>query len=325
MKLTLTAALLLSAACGLLPNPAPDPKPDPKPVVVDDPILDEPAIPRPIAPHPTLAPKIEPAVFDTTPAIEKGNGGAAQEVSQPVLPPPAPRPATFDEVVETLREIAARNPNSKIDQNALAAALALKDRYPEALKLVPGGETAFSHADLFTRLLRIYLLEQLGEHSKAQSGLREIYDDIERREGIKITRGLLTTKVNGFADYQAAPSTVVEVGKKMEIYVEFCNFALKQEKDDFIMHLRYTWELIDDAGKVRVVKAWSDAPLELREDRIIKHGKVRDFFQVFRLPMPVLPAGRYTVRVGVDDLMSDKKRDVVDIPIQLNDYYPPNK
>lgn len=324
MRIALSIALLVPAGCGLMSNRPDDSPAAAPPVVIDDPLVDEPAVPRPIIPDPTLTPSVKPSVYEAAPEIVKGNGGS-QDVSVPPTPPLPARPSTFDEVVEILREIAARNPNSKFDQVALAVALALKDSYPQALKMVPEGEKAFTHTDLFTRLLRVYLHEQLGEHSKAQSSLREIDDEIERREGVKVEKAVLTSKVNGFQDYVASPTNAVDVSKQVELYVQICNFALKQEKDDFIMHLRYNWELFDDTNKARYVDAWAKAPLEAREDRLIKKGKTREFFQVFRLKVPYLPAGKYTLRITVDDLMADKKRDAVDIPIQINDYFPPNK
>lgn len=266
-----------------------------------------PPAPPPAKPAPESAPVAVPQPVPPKEAAPAGVVATSAEV-------PPKREPTLEDVIRLQKEIAARRPASDDEKLRLALLQASAGNVEEAERLLSSLRTR-THRML--PYLELYVRRQLGDHQEAGALLARLQEEERAVAGFGIERAELVSRVRRYRDYTAAESDRLAPGAEVHLYVEPRNFSAKRAGDKQTFHLRYQWTLIDDRSVEQPVPAWDDAPAEAREDRISSNGPVAEFYQSFRLPLPVnLAAGRYKVRVTVTDVVAGKS-DRRDVPITV--------
>jgi len=261
------------------------------------------AVPAPPPPRPSES---EP-VASVPPAFRPGVVPTVAE-----LPPK--RDPTFEDVLRLQKELADRRPGSDEEKLRLALLQAAAGNLEESERLV---SSVRSRANRMLPYLELYLRRELGDHEEAGKLLARLDGEARAVAGFGIERAELVRRVRRYRDYVPAETNRVVPGGEVHLYVEPRNFAAEPAGDRQTFHLRYEWKLIDERSAELPVPAWDEAPADAREDKVSSNGPVAEFYQSFRLPLPVnLAAGRYRVRVTVTDVVAGKsaRRDV---PVEI--------
>lgn len=286
ISLALTA--LPGAACNV-PPPAPAPSLSPVP----SPVPSRPAEPEPAAPAP---PPPAPGVVPTVAEI------------------PPKREPTFEDVVKLQKQVADRRPGSDEEKLHLALLEAAAGRFEESERVL---SQVRNRTNRMLPYLELYLHRQLGDHEEAGKVLERLDEEGRTISGFGIERAELVRRVSRYRDYVPAENNRVAPGGEVHLYVEPRNFASRPAENRRTFHLRYEWKLIDERSAEQPVPAWEEAPAEVREDKISSNGPVSEFYQSFRLPLPLnLAAGHYRVRVTVTDVIAGKSARQ-DVPVDV--------
>jgi hypothetical protein len=287
----------------------------------------EPSVAR--SPEPVLeSPKPNPSFRldfpQTAPVSDHLPGGGIG--AEP--PAPAPRPAvvqtsatlpakkepTAEDVLKLQKDVAARHPASDDEKLRLALLHAAGGNLEEAERIL---STVRGRANKLFPYVDFFLRRQLGDHKEAGKLLAKFADEERVVTGFVIERAELVSRVRRFRDYTPAEHDRVVPGGDVHLYVEPRNFALQRTGDKHTFHLRYEWKLVDDRAAEQPVPAWDRATAEEKEDRITSNGPTTEFYQSFRLPLPMnLATGHYRVKVTVTDVVAGKS-DRAYVPIYV--------
>jgi hypothetical protein len=241
-----------------------------------------------------------------------------------VVETPVYKPITsFDEIIEfQKREVAKASGTEKEERerHKLFILYILAERFIDAESLLQGFKTQESAE--FIYINSAYLYNILGEHKLARERLKAILERWEKPEGIYVEKIELCEFVEGFRRYKKyTGGNKFKPGATLLIYIEPKNFTLKKAGNNFIMHLNYDWELVDEKDKSIEITKWKDAPARDKTDVLEFHDDVKEFFQTFRLPLPQnLPIGRYKLKFILKDVNADKSAtaytdiEIVDLP-----------
>ena len=237
-------------------------------------------------------------------------GGVVPTVAE--LPPK--KDPTFEDVLRLQKDIAARRPSSDEEKLRLALLQAAAGNLEESERVLSGVK---SRTNRMLPYVELYLRRQLGDHEEAAKLLAQLNEEGRTLAGFGIERAELVRRVRRYRDYVPAESPRVVPGGEVHLYVEPRNFASQASGDCRTFHLRYEWKLIDERSVEQAVPAWDEAPADAREDKISSNGPVAEFYQSFRLPLPLnLAAGRYRVRVTVTDVIAGKSARQ-DVPVEV--------
>jgi len=284
------SALMLCAACSAPPAPAAPPTPVPS------------------------APAPEPAPAPETASPPAPNAGVVPTVAPlPPKPPPKKDP-TFDDVLRLEKEVAARRPSSDEEKLRLALLEAAAGNLEESERVLA---TVKNRTNRLLPYVELYLRRELGDHEEAGKLQARLDQEGRTLAGFGIERAELVRRVRRYRDYVPAESNRVAPGGEVHLYVEPRNFTSQPAGDRQVFHLRYEWKLIDERSAEQAVPAWEEAPADAREYKITSNGPVAEFYQSFRLPLPLnLAAGRYRVRVTVTDVLAGKSARQ-DVPVEV--------
>jgi hypothetical protein len=227
---------------------------------------------------------------------------------------PPKREPTFDDVLKLQKEIVDRRSASDDEKIRLALMEAAAGRLEEAERVL---SSVRNRTNRMLPYLELYLHRQLGDHEEAGKVLARLDEEGRTVSGFGIERAELVRRVRRYRDYVPAENNRVAPGGEVHLYVEPRNFASQSAGDRRTFHLRYEWKLIDERSAEQPVPAWDEAPADVREDRITSNGPVAEFYQSFRLPLPLnLAAGHYRVRVTVTDVIAGKSARQ-DVPVDV--------
>jgi hypothetical protein len=289
VRLFISALTLSYSACSAPSGPLPAGSPPPVPTSA------------PLAPA-----RPEPAVGPPTALT----AGVVQTVAE--LPPK--KDPTFEDVLKLQKDVAARRPANDEERLRLALLQATAGNLEEAERVLSGVK---NRANRMLPYVELYLRRQLGDHEEAGKLLARLDEEGRALAGFGIERAELVRRVRRYRDYVPAESNRVAPGGEVHLYVEPRNFASQASGDRQTFHLRYEWKLIDERSIEQAIPAWDEAPAEAREDKISSNGPVAEFYQSFRLPLPLnLAAGRYRVRVTVTDVIAGKSARQ-DVPVDV--------
>jgi hypothetical protein len=302
---SLVGALGLSlAACAAQPTPPSDGKLSVRPEERPRPV----PAPEYRLPDPEPKPPADPAPGG---GGFKGPGAGAVQVKAEVPPKAEP---TIEDVLRIQKELAARNPSSDDEKIRLALLHATRGSYEEAEKIL---STVRTRTNKLVPYFDFFLRRQLGDHREASKLLAQFDEEERLVTGFVIERAELVSRVRRFRDFTPAENDKVAPGGQVHIYLEARNFRLQKLQDKHVLHLRYEWKLFDDRSAEHPVPAWGQAKPEDREDRISTSGPFTEFYQSFRLPLPVnLAMGQYRVQITVTDVVSGK-HDRAFVPIYV--------
>ncbi|HEV3029833.1 MAG TPA: hypothetical protein VG457_19795 [Planctomycetota bacterium] len=227
--------------------------------------------------------------------------------------PPRKEP-TAEDVLKLQKDVAARRPSSDEEKLRLALLQAAAGNLEEAERVL---SSVKNRTNRMLPYVELYLRRQLGDHEEAGKLLARLDEEGRTLAGFGIERAELVHRVRRYRDYVPAETRRVAPGGEVHLYVEPRNFASQASGDRQTFHLRYEWKLIDERSVEQAVPAWDEAPADAREDKISSNGPVAEFYQSFRLPLPInLTAGRYRVRVTVTDVIAGKSARQ-DVPVEV--------
>ena len=257
------------------------------------PVLTPDGSPAIIAPPPAAPPALPPGVIGSS--IHKTNASPASEISvaeavAPVDPPAAPmvvdKPALAGSESALLRAVRAFQDNRPDE-----AVECLKAYDPATqqilLSLLPAlGRLGDGHLQQMKPEEMDVLLEQL---TKVPNMLRP-------RASLQANNVRLCREVHNFAHVEPFPDRhAFRAGDIVYLYVELSNFSCVAEPaGGYTITLASSMELKDAAGNV----VWRVEPKDV-PDKV--SSPPQDYYRNFRLPIPNVPAGTYTLAIKTTD------------------------
>ena len=219
-----------------------------------------------------------------------------------------------DPLLDLAKRLAAENPTDDKAKLRLAFLYAMADDYPRSEGTVTGIRDA-NHP--FIPFFKAYLFRRLGMHKASNDQIDKIRDEAAHIQGFKIERYALCSRISGYRRYERSKSNEVKPGGVALLYVEPMNYDMTREKNGHRLHLKYSWHLYNDRMEEISVPKWKHASKGDREDKLLFQGPVREFYQSFRLPLPInLAAGDYRIKVTIED-DNQGREDSVYIPFHV--------
>lgn len=148
--------------------------------------------------------------------------------------------------------------------------------------------------------------------------LDRVKGDLDRMSGIRVTRALLCTRVDGFGKYEPFASNEFVAGRAQEVivYVEVDRFG-HREMTGTDGQPRYEVELSQRLELYHVaddLNTWNRAA---EIDRSVSRNRVRDYYLINKVTLPAnLGVGRYHLKVVMRDLVDEKVSELI-IPIRM--------
>lgn len=148
--------------------------------------------------------------------------------------------------------------------------------------------------------------------------LDRVKSDLDRMSGIRVTRALLCTRVDGFGKYEPFASNEFVAGRAQEVivYVEVDRFG-HREMTGTDGQPRYEVELSQRLELYHVaddLNTWNRAA---EIDRSVSRNRVRDYYLINKVTLPAnLGVGRYHLKVVMRDLVDEKVSELI-IPIRM--------
>ncbi len=219
--------------------------------------------------------------------------------------------------IELQKQLVAKNP-SDIEKKRLALLYLAEDKPLEAERIL---STLTNRDDKLVKFIEPFLLNELGDFKLSLAKMQELIDDFPSSKIVKIAKAELCKRVHGFRRYELyGDGGRIKPGNAALIYIEVQSFSTKKAGDNYLMHIKYDWELLDDRDKKITVTSWVTADSKNKEDRKETMGISREFYQSFRLPLPQnLATGNYKIKITVDDALSGKSDSTI-VPIYVTDY-----
>lgn len=148
--------------------------------------------------------------------------------------------------------------------------------------------------------------------------LTRLKDDLDRASGIRVSRALLCTRVDGFGRYEPFASNEFIAGRAQEVivYVEVDRFAQRELTGNdgqarFEVEMSQRLELYHVADDLNT---WNRAA---EIDRSISRNRVRDYYLINKITLPAnLGVGRYHLKVVMRDLVGERVGEAI-IPIRM--------
>lgn len=148
--------------------------------------------------------------------------------------------------------------------------------------------------------------------------LTRLKDDLDRASGIRVSRALLCTRVDGFGRYEPFGSNEFVAGRAQEVivYVEVDRFA-QREITGNDGQARYEVEMSQRLELYHVaddLNTWNRAA---EVDRSVSRNRVRDYYLINKITLPAnLGVGRYHLKVVMRDLVGERVGEAI-IPIRM--------
>jgi hypothetical protein len=286
-----------------------------------------------LAERQTDQPTKQPRSPEEAPQVRAADAGildaALRAWEQPTPPPESNPPAPAspeDPGVALARRMAEalRRPESQRPPDALALG-AIESLLPGALAELdtPGGVLNASLSPEDLRALREARERVLASPTSAGESLVRALAG--RAMPLRIVRGLLCRRVEGFGRYNAFESPRFIAGKPLRVivYTELENFAPRPAREgdpvqpgvslseQFTVDLTQSLTLYHDPSGLQ---AWHKPAQRVLETT---RGRRRDFFLVHTIDLPAtLTIGRYFLKVTVTDKTSGSS-DEVNLPIEI--------
>jgi len=321
-----------------------DAPPDDPPVRDNEPAtrvtrIETPAIADPDAPmiedaDPDPDTELEPrdgASFSLAQASEESGapiGETPEPEPEPAEPGPAEPESTPEErkerLVGELVEVLTRLAQGPGDPSAHAAALAALDTMRPGALAALEREGLLSPTEIATLGAAREVLDAVtGSGSLAPPGrvvdvLERVREDLEARAGLRVTRAVLCTRVDGFGRFEPFVGSAFTAGFAHEVivYAEVDRFG-HREVSGSDGEPRYEVELSQRLELYHIaddLNTWNRATERVAET---SRNKLRDFYLTNTITLPsTLAAGRYHLKVVMRDLVRDQVAERI-IPIRI--------
>ncbi|MDX2131640.1 MAG: hypothetical protein SFY69_06285, partial [Planctomycetota bacterium] len=251
-------------------------------------------------------------------------GGAGREVGGAALAARGPDAALLD-LARRMSALLREPPETKIDDAAALAAIeALRAGVLRDLE----SPSNVLHAGLDERD-RLALLEARARVAatpgEANASLTRRLAGIAPGPGMRIVRGLLCTRVQGFGRYEAFASTTFAAGSPIRaiVYTELDGFGSRPAREgdpamkDVALAEQTSVELTQELGLYTEpggLRAWHKPGQRVIETT---RGRRRDFYLIHTIELPrTLSVGRYVLKATVTDVTTGAS-DEVNIPITV--------
>lgn len=159
---------------------------------------------------------------------------------------------------------------------------------------------------------------EIASPEKVGDLLTRLKDDLDRASGIRVSRALLCTRVDGFGRYEPFTSNEFIAGRAQEVivYVEVDRFAQRELTGNdgqprFEVEMSQRLELYHVADDLNT---WNRAA---EIDRSVSRNRVRDYYLINKITLPAnLGVGRYHLKVVMRDLVGERVGESI-IPIRM--------
>jgi len=215
---------------------------------------------------------------------------------------------------------------ARTSENPGAAAAALAGMDSMSVEVLEGlhGEGVLSDSELSTLRAAREVLDSISSSGDIASPadvaevLDRVKDELDRASGIRVVRGLLCTRVDGFGRYEpfASNEFVAGVAQEVIVYVEVDRFG-HRELTGNDGQARYEVEMSQRLELYHVaddLNTWNRAA---EVDVSVSRNKVRDYYLINKITLPRnLGVGRYHLKVVMRDLVEGKVGELI-IPIRM--------
>tara|TARA_R110000868_G_scaffold119469_2_gene316842 strand:+ start:141007 stop:142260 length:1254 start_codon:yes stop_codon:yes gene_type:complete len=224
------------------------------------------------------------------------------------------------ELVEELTRIARTSDNPGDAAAAIAGINSVPIETLEGLR----DEGVLSDSELTTLRAAREVLDSISSSGEIASfddvsdALVRVKEDLDRASGIRVTRALLCTRVDGFGSYEPFASNEFVAGQAQEVivYVEVDRFGHRALTGNdglprFEVEMSQRLELYHVADDLNT---WNRAA---EVDRSVSRNKVRDYYLINKITLPKnLGVGRYHLKVVMRDLVDERVSEKI-IPIRM--------
>lgn len=224
------------------------------------------------------------------------------------------------ELVEELTRIARTSDNPGDAAAAIAGINSVPIETLEGLR----DEGVLSDSELTTLRAAREVLDSISSSGEIASfddvsdALVRVKEDLDRASGIRVTRALLCTRVDGFGSYEPFASNEFVAGQAQEVivYVEVDRFGHRELTGNdglprFEVEMSQRLELYHVADDLNT---WNRAA---EVDRSVSRNKVRDYYLINKITLPKnLGVGRYHLKVVMRDLVDERVSEKI-IPIRM--------
>ena len=224
------------------------------------------------------------------------------------------------ELVEELTRIARTSDNPGDAAAAIAGINSVPIETLEGLR----DEGVLSDSELTTLRAAREVLDSISSSGEIASfddvseALERVKEDLDRASGIRVTRALLCTRVDGFGSYEPFASNEFVAGQAQEVivYVEVDRFGHRALTGNDGLP-RYEVEMSQRLELYHVaddLNTWNRAA---EVDRSVSRNKVRDYYLINKITLPKnLGVGRYHLKVVMRDLVDERVSEKI-IPIRM--------
>ncbi len=225
-----------------------------------------------------------------------------------------------DELVGLLTELARTSDNPGAAATALAGMDSISIETLDSLH----SEGVLSDAELSTlRAVRevfdsVSSSGGIASPDAAAEALERVKRDLDRASGIRVTRALLCTRVDGFGKYEpfASNEFVAGVAQEVIVYVEVDRFG-HRELTGNDGQPRYEVEMSQRLELYHVADDLNTWNRRAEVDRSVSRNRVRDYYLINKITLPKnLGVGRYHLKVVMRDLIDEKVGEAI-IPIRM--------
>ena len=224
------------------------------------------------------------------------------------------------ELVDELTRIARTSDNPGDAAAAIAGINSVPIETLEGLR----DEGVLSDSELTTLRAAREVLDSISSSGEIASfddvseALERVKEDLDRASGIRVTRALLCTRVDGFGNYEPFGSNEFVAGQAQEVivYVEVDRFGHRELTGNDGLP-RYEVEMSQRLELYHVaddLNTWNRAA---EVDRSVSRNKVRDYYLINKITLPKnLGVGRYHLKVVMRDLVDERVSEKI-IPIRM--------
>jgi len=235
-------------------------------------------------PEPSRADAAED-ISDPAPRVGERDDATLDNPDMPQ--PPAPEKDALVRMVE------AATPESRTLLEAMLQAAG--DRPDKAYALLEGEPP--KDKKLLVSLLRAYVHYELGDMEKAMETLDKTFREMRSQMPMQIGTAEFCRKVQSYGKYTVFSQHVFRPTGRVILYFEPQYFTCKESGENYTISLNVRYTIHNEEGK----QVW-------QTDHTVNHQTSRYLYDLFLtqfIQMPSLPVGNYTLKIDVQDNLSE--------------------
>jgi hypothetical protein len=219
-----------------------------------------------------------------------------------VNPPPGPNPAKPGEVMTVSAEVPVDQGEREVLLRLMKLAAGEREDAVRRSGHLPAGEQEFWTHQMHTLAT---LLDPDGapvasrRAALALKALRDAEAQLAAESSLEVKSLAFCSEVRAFGSYAKFAAADFDPGQEVLLYAEIDNFRSDEAKGGYRTSLQGSYHILDATGR-----SVAEHSFPVDEDHCT--SRRRDFFIPFRLYLPKLSPGEYTLQLTVEDQLAKK-------------------